>query len=229
VTFITVIIPTLNEEDILPKTLQSLQVVRQKGVELIVVDGGSEDATVSIAKQFADKVLSAEPGRAKQLNKGAEYAHGKLLVFLHADTCLPSGAYKTLVQYAVQDECWGRFKVALNRAGRAYRMIEMMMNSRSCLTSIVTGDHTMFVSKKLFEKVAGYPDIALMEDIAISKKLKKHQALICLKETVITSARRWQENGVVSTILLMWRLRFLYFLNRSPQKLALAYRDARLK
>jgi len=226
---ISIIIPVLNEEKALPVTLESLQQLRLKGTEIIVVDGGSTDNTWGIAEQYADKVVSAKAGRANQLNKGAEVSQGSLLLFLHADTQLPGNAFGLLKEYVRQDQCWGRFNVCLNDVAWVYRVIEGMMNVRSCLTGIVTGDQAMFVSKVLFERVGGFPSIALMEDIAISKKLKKQQSLICLKERVITSARRWQENGVIATVLLMWRLRLLYFFKRSPEELAKAYRHARSK
>jgi len=226
---ISIIIPVLNEEQALPITLESLQQLRQQGSEIIVVDGGSTDETCGIAKQYADKVVSAKAGRANQLNKGADVSQGSLLLFLHADTQLPDKVFELLKEYAEQGQCWGRFNVRLNDTAWVYRIIESMMNVRSCATGIVTGDQAMFVSKALFDQVGGYPDIALMEDIAISKKLKKQQSLICLKERVITSARRWQENGVIATVLLMWRLRLLYFFKRSPEELAKAYRHARSK
>jgi len=225
----SIIIPVLNEEQALPITLESLQYLRRQGVEIIVVDGGSTDETCRIAEQYADKVVSVKAGRANQLNKGAEVSQGSLLLFLHADTQLPGKVFELLKECALQDQYWGRFNVRLNDSMWAYRLIEGMMNVRSCVTDIVTGDQAMFVSKVLFDRVGGYPDIALMEDIAISKKLKKQQPLICLKERVITSARRWQENGVIATVLLMWRLRWLYFFKHSPEELAKAYRHARSK
>jgi len=226
---VSIIIPVLNEEKSLPLTLESLQDLKEQGAEVIVVDGGSTDETCRIAEQYADKVVSAKAGRANQLNKGAEVSQGSLLLFLHADTQLPDTALERLKEYTEQGQYWGRFNVRLDDTAWVYRVIESMMNARSCLTGIVTGDQAMFVSKVLFDQVGGYPNIVLMEDIAISKKLKKEQPLICLKERVITSARRWQENGVIATVLLMWRLRLLYFFKRSPEELAKAYRHARSK
>ncbi len=226
---ISIVIPVLNEESVLASTLGRLQPLRKKGVEVIVVDGGSNDATCSIAKLLADVVINCERGRANQLNKGAKAAQGQLLLFLHADTQLPSNAFELLGSYASEVLCWGRFRVRLDGQSWVYRLIEILMNSRSCLTGIVTGDHAMFVSSQLFEQVGGYPNIALMEDVAISKRLKKMSSLCCLNSVVVTSSRRWQQNGVVWTIVLMWRLRLLYFFKQTPEKLAQKYHDARLK
>ncbi|PCH85942.1 MAG: glycosyl transferase [Piscirickettsiaceae bacterium] len=221
---VSIIIPTLNEEAALPKTLRSLQALKEKGVEVIVVDGGSADNTVHCAEGLADAVINSPAGRAIQLNKGATLAKGNMLLFLHADTLLPEGAVQSLLKITRQQKVsWGRFDVQLDGSAIAFRVIEKMMNWRSCLTGIVTGDHAMFVSKGLFEQVGGYPPIELMEDIAISKKLKKHSWPICLEKSVITSSRRWENKGVLRTVLLMWRLRCAYYFNVSPAILSKRY------
>lgn len=220
---ISIIIPTLNEEGVLEKTLQSLEVIQRQGAEVIIVDGGSVDATLDIAKQFAVQVIQADTGRAKQLNKGAELASGDMLLFLHADTIVPSNTHELVRGACVEGDVWGRFNVILDSPKPIFRLIETMMNWRSCITSIVTGDQAMFVSKGLFERVGGFPEISLMEDIAVSKKLKSVLPPICFKQPVITSSRRWLEHGILNTVFLMWRLRWGYFMNIDPDVLAKKY------
>ena len=220
---ISIIIPTLNEALELPKTLSVLQALRGNDVEIIVVDGGSGDKTLQLAKQYADCVISSEKGRAKQMNRGAEAAMGDVLLFLHADTTLSPDAYSSLIEIDEVLPYWGRFNVRLDGSQFIFRIIEKMMNTRSCFTSIATGDHAMFVSKELFVQVGGYPEIDLMEDIAISKKLKQKAPLICISESVVTSSRRWQKKGVIRTVLFMWCLRLAYLLNRNSSVLAKLY------
>jgi rSAM/selenodomain-associated transferase 2 len=228
-TGVSIIVPTLNEEAVLPITLASLQPLREQGVEVIVVDGGSSDETVKRTRGLVDQVITSPAGRSIQLNKGAEVATGKTLLFLHADTLLPNGAVQLILHRMLQNKaCWGRFDVQLDGDGVAFRVIEKMMNWRSCLTGIVTGDHAMFISKDLFEQVGGFPPIELMEDIAISKLLKRRVWPVCIQQAVVTSSRRWQENGVLRTILLMWRLRWAYFFNKAPSILAEQYRQGRI-
>jgi rSAM/selenodomain-associated transferase 2 len=158
------------------------------------------------------------------LNEGAKIAQGELLVFLHADTRLPKDIYRILEPY-INELHWGRFNVKLSGDRWVFRVIETMMNRRSCLTGIATGDQAIFVAADLFNKVKGFPIIPLMEDIAISKRLKKFSLPICLKHTVETSSRRWEEKGVLATIWLMWRLRWSFFFNTSPEILAKRYKN----
>jgi rSAM/selenodomain-associated transferase 2 len=225
---ISIIIPTLNEAKGLPETLSALQTLRAGGVEVIVVDGGSSDETMHIAQQYADCVVASEAGRAKQMNKGASIAKGDILLFLHSDTTLPGDAYQQLRKFEGQAIVWGRFNVTLDNPRFIFRVIEKMMNARSRLTSVVTGDQAMFVSSFLFKQVDGFPIIDLMEDIAISKKLKKLVSPVSLKSAVVTSSRRWVEYGVMQTVLLMWWLRAAYFFNKDPAILAKKYRDCRV-
>ncbi|MBQ0725067.1 MAG: TIGR04283 family arsenosugar biosynthesis glycosyltransferase [Cycloclasticus sp.] len=220
---IAIIIPTLNEAKVLPTTLLLLQPLRQHGVELIVVDGGSVDKTREAAQGLVDHCIESTAGRAHQMNQGASLATADLLVFLHADTQLPDDAYQLLNGIPSDSVYWGRFNVRLDGPQWAFRLIEHMMNWRSCLTGMVTGDQVMFVSKALFERVQGFPSIALMEDIAISKRLKKYAKPVCLKSTVLTSSRRWKQQGILRTVLLMWCCRLAYFFNADPAALAKKY------
>ena len=221
---ISIIIPVLNEAEHLEKMLTEVQGFRDKHNEVIVVDGGSTDATVDIARSYSDHVVISDKGRAKQMNAGAVVAKGDVLIFLHADTILPLGSCG-LIRSSMTDEYrWGRFNVRLSNEKKLFRIIEFFINWRSRISSVATGDQAIFVDRGLFEDIGGYPDIPLMEDIAISKRLKQKSKPICLKSTVVTSSRRWEEYGVFNTVLLMWRLRFLYFIGVSPERLIKHYR-----
>ncbi len=220
---ISIIIPTLNEEAAIKNLLQQLQTYREQGYEVIVADGGSSDKTISIAEKFSDNVIYSESGRAVQMNKGAFNAKHDVLWFLHADTIIPLDAIE-YIQQALNKNDWGRFNVRLSGSNFLFRIIEKMMNLRSCLTGIATGDQGIFIKRDIFNLVNGYSDIALMEDIDISKKLKKISKPACLKEKLITSSRRWEQRGIISTVILMWRLRFLYWLGVSADKLATQYK-----
>jgi len=220
---LSIILPVLNEEASLPDVLASLQYLRQQGHEIIVVDGGSRDNSLMLAQQAADKVIVSQPGRAVQMNSGAELAAGDILLFLHADTALPVGVERILSEIE-GDSFWGRFDVRLSGNRSIFRVIEAMMNLRSRITSVATGDQAIFVTSSLFEKVGGFPEIPLMEDIAISKQLSKIVKPVCVSDRVVTSSRRWEDRGVIKTILLMWKLRLYYFLGMSPQKISRMYR-----
>ncbi len=222
---LSVIIPCLNEAAHIGATLSALQGLRSGGAELILVDGGSTDRSVALAKGKADLVVSSLPGRAIQMNAGASRASGRLLWFLHADTIADINTLERICQLADSDEqVWGRFRVRIDHPGMIYRCIAFMMNSRSCLTAIATGDQGIFVSRELFEQLGGFAEIPLMEDIEISKRLKKRQRPLCCDEQLTTSSRRWQNHGVLRTIGLMWTLRTAYALGVSPATLALRYR-----
>ena len=221
---ISIIIPVINEEVNLAGTLEHLQFIRQQGHEIVVVDGGSKDNSFMLAQEGADIVIAAKPGRAIQINSGAEVASGDVFLFLHADTVLPDSVLTILEENAQTEWVWGRFDVRLSSNRFVYRVIELLMNLRSRLTSIATGDQAIFISQSLFLKVGGFPEIALMEDIEISKRLKAITKPICLEQKVITSSRRWEEKGVITTVLLMWKLRLYYFFGVSPNKLKQLYR-----
>lgn len=219
---ISIVIPILNEAAQLAGKLQALQVWREV-CQLIVVDGGSRDTSMRIAAPLADKVLNSSKGRAKQMNAGAAQADAGILLFLHADTQLPETAIELIRQAVADGYQWGRFDVGFDDPKPIFKLIAFMMNWRSRLTGIATGDQALFVTRQAFERIGGFPDIALMEDIAISKALKKLGKPCCLNAKVTISARRWLRYGIARTILLMWRLRLAYFFGADPRDLARRY------
>ena len=219
---LSIILPVLNEAESLADKLKDLQPLRG-ACELIVVDGGSQDNSRAIAAVLVDKVLQSPRGRARQMNIGAAAATGDVLLFLHADTQLPAAAHETILQTMANGYQWGRFDVVFDDTRWVFKLIAQMMNWRSRWTGIATGDQAMFVTRKAFAQVGGFPNIVLMEDIAISKHLNKHWGPVCLSAKVTTAARRWQQNGVLRTIFLMWYLRLIYFLGADPAKLAAVY------
>jgi rSAM/selenodomain-associated transferase 2 len=221
---ISIIIPVLNEGGIIVSTLQSLQSMRKRGHEVIVVDGGSCDDSALLALPYSDQVLVTPRGRARQMNEGAAIATGDIFLFLHADTVLP-GKGDQLIETALRRSRrgWGRFDVRLSGAHPLFRVIEFLMNWRSRLSGIATGDQALFVRRELFEKVGGFPPIDLMEDIALSKKLKKYGKPVCLWHKVMTSSRRWEEEGIVRTVVLMWCLRAVYFFGADPKRIVKFY------
>lgn len=220
---ISIIIPVLNEAMNLSRLSEQLCAIRQSGHEIIIVDGGSRDDTLSSAYEITETVIVSSPGRAMQMNNGAAVASGDVLLFLHADTFLPDNTVQIIADLAQRKNIWGRFDVRLSSDRFVFRLIEGLMNFRSCLTSIATGDQAMFIEKDLFQRVGGFPEIALMEDIEISRRLKKITKPVCIKHKVITSSRRWENNGVVATVLLMWKLRLYYFFGVSPERLKRLY------
>ena len=222
---LSVIVPVLNEAAVIELSLASLQTLREHGAELILVDGGSSDATVSLASSLVDRSLVSSRGRAMQMNAGAAVACAEVLLFLHADTRLPADAMQAILDgLATSAKAWGRFDVCIEGQPFMLRVIAAMMNWRSRLTGIATGDQAIFVRKADFLAVRGFPALALMEDIAISRCLGHRSAPLCLRQKVRTSGRRWSNAGVWRTILLMWRLRLLYWLGVSPEKLLKEYK-----
>ena len=221
--FLSLILPVLNEAATLATQLTGLQSLRERGAELVLVDGGSCDGTPALARPAIDRLLVSPRGRATQMNVGARASQGQVLLFLHADTTLPPGADDLIRQAIVDGAYWGRFDVCIDGRHPLLRVVEWMMNWRSRLTGIATGDQAIFVRRELFDGVGAYPEIPLMEDIALSKRLKRIASPACLRERVVTSGRRWEKHGVLRTILLMWRLRASYFFGADPQQLAIRY------
>ena len=218
----------LNEQTTIVQTLFALQPMRQHDIEIIVVDGASDDRSLQLATPLCDLAIVAARGRASQMNAGARVATGTTLLFLHSDTMLPDAAAELIDAELIRTaRSWGRFDVQIDSPTPILRLIAFSMNLRSRLTSIATGDQAIFVQRSAFEQVGGFPNIALMEDIALSKSLKRLSPPICIRAKVKTSARRWIKNGVLRTILLMWRLRLAYFLGGDPTWLSKTYADAR--
>lgn len=217
---LSIIIPTLNEAERLEELLHHLRAVCP-GAEVIVVDGGSGDGSRDLVRRFPRvRLLSTEPGRARQMNAGAEVAQGEVLLFLHADTRLPDGAHAAVTD-AVADPAvvGGRFDVRFDNPRPVFRAIAALMNLRSRVTGIFTGDQAIFVKREVFAALGGYPDIPLMEDVELTRRLKRQGRLACLRLRVTTSARRWEQEGVLRTILLMWSFRLLFFLGIGPERL----------
>lgn len=224
---ISIVIPALNEAGGIAATLGALQTLRAQGHELIVVDGGSEDDTVDRAAALCDILLTAPRGRARQMNAGAYVASGDVLWFVHADTLAPERAAVDLLAALSRPGCeWGRFDVRLSGRRPLLRIVETAMNLRSRWTGIATGDQGLFVRRALFERLGGFPDILLMEDVAFSRLLKQQGAPACLSTRLVTSSRRWEQYGVLRTVFLMWRLRFAYWRGVSPRQLHAWYRHS---
>jgi rSAM/selenodomain-associated transferase 2 len=220
---LSIVVPVLDEAAGIAAALAPLQRLRQAGVEVLVVDGGSRDATLEVAAPLADLVLVAPRGRGSQMNAGAARARAAALLFLHADTHLPAGAVDTVTAAIAAGACWGRFDVAIEGRLAGLGMVATMMNLRSRLTGIATGDQAIFVTRAAFEQVGGFPDLPLMEDIALSTRLKRIARPACLRQRVVTSGRRWEKHGLWRTILAMWRLRLRFFFGADPQALAREY------
>lgn len=220
----SIIIPVLNEAGGIAAFLAHLQKFRQAGHEIIIVDGGSVDDTLESTRSSVDQIIETSTGRARQMNAGAEVASGEVLIFLHADTFLPDTAMHDIEQsLGATSGLWGRFNVRLSGQQKLFRLIEWMMNKRSCLTGIATGDQAMFIKRDVFTLSGGFDDIPLMEDVSISKKLKTYSRPVCLCSRVETSSRRWQQHGIVRTVFLMWSLRLRFWLGASPDVLARRY------
>jgi rSAM/selenodomain-associated transferase 2/rSAM/selenodomain-associated transferase 1 len=227
---LSIILPTLDEARAIVGTLAPLQPLRAAGHEVIVVDGGSRDATRALAAPLADRVLDGAPSRARQMNAGAAAAHGDVLLFLHADTLLPEAAAAALVRtFPPSGRRWGRFDVAIDGRPRVLRAVAWLMNRRSRLTGIATGDQAMFVDRATFHAVGGFPDQPLMEDVELSARLKRSAGSpLALTEAVVTSGRRWEAQGPWRTIVAMWRLRHAYWRGADPADLARRYGDVRV-
>ena len=219
---LTIVVPVLNEAAIIAAALAALAPLRARGAEIIVADGGSRDGTARLAAPFADRVITVPRGRGAPMNAGAALGTGDALLFLHADTTLPDNADR-LIDAALARRAWGRFDLRIAGSHPFLAVIARMINLRSWATGIATGDQAIFVSRKAFAAVGGFPDLPLMEDIAISRRLKRLCRPYCIGTPAVTSGRRWEQNGVIRTILLMWRLRLSYYLGVEPALLAKLY------
>jgi rSAM/selenodomain-associated transferase 2 len=228
---ISVIIPTLNEERSLPRTLACLPA--SAITEIIIVDGGSTDGTLRLAEEFCAhtanaRVITATQGRGHQMNEGAKASQGEILLFLHADTQLPAQAGRIIESaLAKRTAVGGRFNVRFDNPSVWGRVISSLMNRRSRLTGIATGDQAIFVRRHVFELLGGFSEIPLMEDIEFSSRLQQAGRTVALRDTVVTSFRRWNSQGPLRTILLMWTLRFLYWAGVSPHRLKNFYTAVR--
>jgi rSAM/selenodomain-associated transferase 2 len=217
---LSIIVPALNEAQGIVAALEALAPLRESGHEVIVVDGGSDDGTAALARGLCDRVIAAPRGRALQMNAGARAASGAGLLFLHVDTRLPPGADRAIA-HSLESHSWGRFDVRIDGRHPLLKVVACAMNLRSRLTGIATGDQAIFVRRDAFE---GFAEIALMEDIAFSTAMKRRGAPARVASCVVTSGRRWESRGVLRTIVLMWRLRLMYFFGAHPDHLARLYR-----
>jgi len=215
----SIIIPTLNEQKTIASCLLALQPLRNN-CEIIIVDATNDQSAIPV--HLADKIIGSAKGRARQMNIGASHASGDVLIFLHADTALPENALQLIEQH-LGNKQWGRFDIQLSGDHVMMKVIAGMMNRRSRWTGIATGDQVIFVTRAAFAAVGHYPEIDLMEDIALSKALKKISPPVCLNAKVTSSGRRWEHNGIYKTILLMWSLRLRYFFGADPQLLVALY------
>ena len=221
---LSVIIPTLDEQDHIRLLLNDLAALRHNGHELILVDGGSSDSTRAAATGLVDRIIATGRGRALQMNAGAGAASGEIFWFLHADSRVPPGAATTLIRAYTDGHIWGRFDIRLSGRHWLLRVVERSMNLRSCVSGMATGDQGIFVAREAFAAVGGFPELPLMEDIALSKALRRYAPPHCIrKPRLLTSSRRWEEHGILRTILLMWRLRLAYLLGIAPHRLSLIH------
>ncbi len=221
---LSIIIPVLNEQKCIVARLNALQKLREAKCEIVLVDGGSDDQTVDLAIPLVDKFVHSSPGRAVQMNRGAELATGNIFLFLHIDTVLPKSANELIANLiAERSSVWGWFDLQFDNSSLLFKLISGSMNIRAAFTQVCTGDQTMFITRSLFESIQGFPEIPLMEDVAISKLLRRNSKPKRVSTKVTTSIRRWEQNGVIKTVLFMWWLRLLYFIGTSPIELARRY------
>jgi rSAM/selenodomain-associated transferase 2 len=221
---LSIVIPMLNEQAIVTASLGRLQGFRKRGVEVIAVDGGSGDDSVKLAAPLADRVVQGHRGRAVQMNAGAAIATGETLLFLHLDSALPPDADRRVAD-AMRgiDIGWGHFDVEIEGEHPLLGTIAWCMNHRSRWSGIATGDQAIFVRRSWFDAAGGFPPIALMEDIALCKILRARGRAGVIGCRVLTSGRRWEQHGIVRTIVMMWWLRLRYFLGGNPDRLAAMY------
>lgn len=226
--WLSIIIPVVDEAALLPRTLQRLAPLRRSGAEIIVVDGGSRDASVRAAMALADRVMIAPRGRASQMNAGASAARGQVLLFLHADSVLPPQAEHLIRESFVGwRHAWGHFNVRIAGRHPLLPVVAALTNLRSRLSGIATGDQGMFVLASAFRALGGFPQVALMEDVTLSKRLKRFSQPACLRARILTSGRRWESNGVLRTMVMTWGLRLAHTLGADPALLAERYERMR--
>ncbi len=221
------IVPVLNEAAFIGATLASLAAARARGCVVVVVDGGSQDATVALSQSDADQVIQSPKGRARQMNAGAQVniaACCDVLVFLHADTVFPEQGLEAMRDAVALGAAWGRFDVAIRGQSRLLPCVAHLMNLRSRVTGIATGDQAIFVRRDVFERMGGFADQPLMEDIDLSRRLLRESRPACLRHRVVTSGRRWDQHGALRTIVMMWRFRWQYWRGASAADLAKGYR-----
>jgi rSAM/selenodomain-associated transferase 2 len=219
---LTIVLPVLDEAAIIVGALQALAPFRARGAEIIVADGGSRDGTPALARPLADAVIAGRHRRGASMNAGAAIGRSDALLFLHADTTLPDNA-DDLIDAALSRRAWGRFDVRIAGRHPLLPVVARMINVRSRATGIATGDQAIFMTRDAFAAVGGFPDLPLMEDIAICRRLKRRCRPWCIGTPAVTSGRRWDNNGLLRTILLMWRLRLAYYLGAEPTRLAQWY------
>lgn len=222
---IAIIIPVYNEHQEIPSLLEHLSVLKTQGFEIILVDASEDTQLSTQVKSLGFQWIHSQKGRALQMNIGARKTSAEVLLFLHADTRLPKEAFEILQDFELQKRFhWGRFNVRIEGLSKGLPLVAFLMNLRSKWTSIATGDQAIFIKRKLFQQIDGFKPIPLMEDIDLSKRLRKSFKPLCLTLKVTTSGRRWDERGCLATICLMWQLRFRYWLGETPETLAHRYR-----
>lgn len=221
---LSIVIPVLNEEKFLTVHKEALSSLLSGGHEILIVDGGSKDHSIEVARELGCRIFSTKASRGYQLHFGAERSRNEILLFLHADTLLPFNAIEVITRtLSMPGQYWGRFNVRFSNSKLVFRLIAWMMNKRSCLTGIVTGDHSMFIRRKCYFDCGGYSDIPIMEDVELSLRLKKIAAPVCLTDEVLASSRRWEQKGILNTVFTMWKLRLLFFFGEAPEKLVKHY------
>jgi rSAM/selenodomain-associated transferase 2 len=224
---LSVVVPMLNEASAIANTLGAIR-RGAPDAEIVVVDGGSTDASVAAAQPLCDYVFVATRGRARQMNAGARASHGDVLVFVHADTIVPS-TFAADIASALLDPAvlGGRFDVKLDATALPYRVIGAMISLRSRISRTGTGDQAIFVRRDIFDRLGGFPDLELCEDLEFTRRLKRTGRIACLRTQVTTSARRWSRDGVVRTVFRMWMIRAMYLLGVPPARLKRMYADPR--
>jgi rSAM/selenodomain-associated transferase 2 len=224
---LSVIVPMLNEESTIARTLTAIR-RGAPGAELIVVDGGSNDLSVAIASTIATRVISSARGRARQMNAGAAISNGDALVFVHADTIVPASFAADIVgALSKRGVVGGRFDLRLDSDAIPYRVIGALISLRSRISRTGTGDQAIFVRRDMFDRLGGFPDIELCEDLDFTRRLKRIGDFVCLRSRVVTSARRWSRDGLIRTVLRMWLIRSMYLIGVSPSRLKKLYADTR--